>query len=129
MNASQTGSMEAALFSSAQRSTVRPGAVRAAGSGGTEAARKAAQQLVGETFFGQLIKELRKSTREDHLLFGGHGEATLRPQLDQMMARQLAASRRFDLADAVFEYIYRDTPYSPVRSAGSVSADSGEETL
>ena len=86
-------------------------------------ARQAVQQFVGETFFGLLLKELRKSTSKEHLFYGGRGEATLQPQLDQVMAERLATSRGFALSEAMFDFIYRDTPHSPVRSAASVSAE------
>jgi Rod binding domain-containing protein len=84
--------------------------------GDVAATREAARQLVGETFFGMLIRELRRSTSASHPLYGGRGEATLRPHLDQLLARRLATTRDFGLADAIVDRVYRDTPHSPLRS-------------
>ncbi|NIA22510.1 MAG: hypothetical protein GWP05_11235 [Anaerolineaceae bacterium] len=64
------------------------------------------------TFFGLMLKELRKTTRNDHLLFGGRGEQTLQPLMDQALVEKLAASRNFELADAAFDRLFANTPYS-----------------
>ena len=84
----------------------------AGGSVDRRAALKAAQQLVGETFFGMLLKELRKSTSKNHPLYGGRGEETMQPLLDQHLARRLAESRRFDLALAIAERLAGPLPQS-----------------
>jgi len=114
-----TGLSESALFSAARPSS--PAALCGARAGDdVAAARQAARQFVGEAFFGLLLRELRKSTAEKHLLDGGRGEATLQPQLDQFLVERLAASRNFPLADAIVNHLYRDTEHSPIRSADGV---------
>jgi Rod binding domain-containing protein len=116
MNLVATGSSVAAL----QRTGEPAGLTRRAAAGQTPdnvaAARAAMEQFVGETFFGLMIKEMNKTVSHDHLLGGGAGEDTLRPYLNQQLAQDLARSRHFDLSDAMFETVYRNTPHSPVVS-------------
>lgn len=102
-------------------------AVRASGQADLAAARKAAQQFVGETFFGLLLKELRKSTSKDHPLYGGRGEETMQPVLDQFLARRLAESRNFALADALAERLCRNVEQGEVGAAGGPAAAGGPE--
>jgi Rod binding domain-containing protein len=127
MTTVQTGSVAAAMF----RADRTPPLDRDVAGGrmpeGVAAARQAVEQFVGETFYGMLFKELRKSTSTDHLLSGGAGEATMGPYLDQVLAQRMAQSRHFDVSDAMFDMIYRDTEYSPVRSADQVSATVAKE--
>ena len=116
MNFVATGSSAAAL----QRTGEPAGLTRRATASRTpenvQAARAAMEQFVGETFFGLMIKEMNKTVSHDHLLGGGAGEDTLRPYLNQRLAQDLARSRHFDLSEAMFKTIYRNTPYSPVVS-------------
>jgi len=85
-------------------------------------AHKVVKQLVGETFFGLMLKELRKTTRNDHLLFGGRGEQTLQPMLDQELVKHLADSSNFGLVDATFERMYPHAPGSRIFSPEEAEA-------
>lgn len=112
MISSETSSSQAALFQ-------RDHAARTASfgaSGNTAGIRQKAQELVGSTFFGLLLKELRKSTGKSTLFSGGHGEDTLRPELDRAVISRLAASPRFALVDEIVCRTTRNTPASNVRS-------------
>jgi len=115
-----TGSSSAAMFSAASQPSVPTVIRNGRPADDVAAAREAARQFVGETFFGLLLKEMRESTSKDHLLYGGRGEATLQPQLDQVLIERLAASRHFDLADAMVNSLYRNTEHSPLRSPDRV---------
>ena len=78
--------------------------------------RELSQQLVGEAFYGLLMREMRKSVSSNHLLGGGVGEDVLGPYLDQQLVQRMAESRGFDLADAVYESINRNvTGGAPAR--------------
>ena len=121
-----TGSSGAAMFSATPRWSVPAVIGNGRPVSAIAAARDAARQLVGETFFGLLLKEMRESTSKDHLLYGGRGETTLQPQLDQVLVERLATSRHFRLADAVVDRLYRDTEHSPIRSAHRVSGEGKE---
>lgn len=116
-----TGSSAAAMFRAGRPAELACGVAQRQMPEGVQAARRAVEQFVGETFYGLVMKEMSKSVSNDHLLSGGAGEATLRPYLNQVLAERLARSRRFELSEAMFETIYRDTPYSPVISADRVS--------
>ena len=85
-----------------------PVAVGRGGAGSDLAtARRTAQQFIGETFYGLMLKELRKTTSQEHLLFGGRGEETMQPLLDQYVGQKLAASTQFELSNVMVERIYR----------------------
>lgn len=85
-------------------------------------ARDAVKQLVGGTFFSLMLKELRKTTRNDHLLFGGRGEQTLQPLFDQELVKHLADSSNFGLVEATFERMYPHAPGSKIFSPEEAEA-------
>lgn len=55
------------------------------------ALRKAFDEFVGETFYGQLLKEMRKS--QGHLAYfgGGQAEEIFTQQLDQALTKKMTA--------------------------------------
>lgn len=90
--------------------------------------RRLSQQLVGEAFYGLLMKEMRKSVSNNHLLSGGVGENILGPYLDQQLVQRMAGSRRFDLADAVYESIRRTSAGgSPPPASGAMQHTKGTQ--
>lgn len=128
MTGGMTGSSAAAMFQAD-----RPAALARAVSSqqlpeNVQAAREAVDQFVGETFYALLLKESYKTVSQDHFLSGGDGEATMRPYLNQVLAQRMAQSRHFDLADAMFDRIYRDTPYSSVKSTGPAATQGKEKS-
>jgi Rod binding domain-containing protein len=88
--------------------------------------RQLSQQLVGEAFYGLLMKEMRKSVSNDHLLSGGVGEDILGPYLDQQLVQRMAESRGFALADAVYESINRTSAGAPPRPASRATSQTRE---
>lgn len=127
MTAVASGSTAAALFQAERPAGLARAATASRTPESVQAARKAVEQFVGETFYGLMMKELSKSVSNDHLLSGGAGEATLRPYLNQVVTQRMARSNAFELSEAMFDRIYRDTPYSPVVSADRVSPTMARE--
>jgi hypothetical protein len=119
MTGLQELSNDAALFA-AQRPRVPQVAPATTGSAASD--RQAAQarqklaEFVGASLFGMVLSEMRKTTHNEHVLFGGRGEEALQPLLDQALVGKLALSRNFELAEAAFQKIYINTPYSPLVS-------------
>lgn len=54
--------------------------------------RQAFDTFVGENFFGQMIKAMRKSTGKPAYFHGGRAEEIFQQQLDQTMAADIAKS-------------------------------------
>ncbi len=130
MSGIETGSSQAAMFAAAPRPQVpRVGPRSGAPLNDRQVAlaREKIGQFVGSTFFGLMLKELRKTTRNDHLLFGGRGEQTLQPLMDQALIEKLAGSRNFELADAIFDRLFANTSYSRIVTADQLGVVLSEE--
>ena len=54
------------------------------------ALRKAFDQFVGETFYGQMIQAMRKSQGKPAYFHGGQAEEIFTQQLDQVLSKKLA---------------------------------------
>ena len=54
------------------------------------ALRKAFDQFVGETFYGQMLKTMRKSQTKPAYFNGGRAEEVFTQQLDQVLTKKLA---------------------------------------
>lgn len=121
----ETGLSQAAMFAASGHPKA-PREVKPQGKEWTDRtlaeARRGVQQFVGETLFGLMLKELRKTTSNDHLLFGGRGEQTLLPMFDQELAKHLATSSNFGLVQATFERLYPGAPGSKIFSPGKAEA-------
>lgn len=91
-------------------------------------ARQKLTEFVGSTLFGMVLSEMRKTTSNDHVLFGGRGEETLQPLLDQALVGKLASSPSFELADAAFNQLYINTPYSRLVSPDVAASSTVRET-
>jgi Rod binding domain-containing protein len=125
MVSAATGSSEAGLFQARQRPDLPLATAPTPAASAAEVARtrKLAQKLVGETFFGMMLKEMRKTLSKDHLLSGGHGEEIMQPQLDQVLTERMSESHNFTLADSIVQRIYHDQPpYSNLYTAAAVAA-------
>ena len=51
--------------------------------------REAFGQFVGEVFFGQMLKAMRKAQRKPAYFHGGRAEEMFQQQLDQVLAKRL----------------------------------------
>lgn len=64
--------------------------------------KKAFSQFVGETYYGTMLKSMRKTVGESAYFNGGQAEELFRGQLDQEMSAKLAG-RSNGLADTLFK--------------------------
>jgi Rod binding domain-containing protein len=67
-------------------------AAGAAKSADNPALRKAFDQFVGETFYGQMLKEMRKSQGKVAYVGGGQAEEIFTQQLDQALTKKMSAA-------------------------------------
>jgi Rod binding domain-containing protein len=65
--------------------------------------RKAFDSFVGETFYGQMLKEMRKTVGKAAYFDGGRAEEVFRGQLDQKLAEQMAKSNAHSFSGPMFE--------------------------
>lgn len=54
--------------------------------------RKAFDQFVGETFYGQMLRAMRKTQGKPAYMHGGRTEEIFQQQLDQILAEKLTAA-------------------------------------
>ena len=67
------------------------------------AMQKTFNEFLGETFYGQMLSSLRKTTGKPAYFDGGQAEEIFRGQLDQMLARDLANSVPQSFAGPMFD--------------------------
>lgn len=65
--------------------------------------REVFQDFVGQTFYGQMLKALRKSTGKAAYFNGGRGEEVFRQQLDQVLAEKLSAASAEQFSGPMYE--------------------------
>ncbi len=65
--------------------------------------REAFQSFVGQTLFGQMLKEMRKSVHKTPYFNGGKAEEIFTQQLDQVLAEKMAKTSADRLAEPMFE--------------------------
>lgn len=65
--------------------------------------REVFESFVGEFFFGQMLKEMRKSLKGAAYMDGGHAEEMFTNQLDQFMARDLSKSSAGSLSHTLYD--------------------------
>lgn len=66
------------------------------------AVRKAFDDFVGQTLFGQMLGSLRKSVGKPAYFHGGRAEDVFQGQLDQMLAERMAHSSAGAFSDSMF---------------------------
>lgn len=64
--------------------------------------REVAGQVVGSTFYGRLLSELRSSGLKGEYGHGGRGEEVFQAQLDEILSERMGESRGFNLAEAIY---------------------------
>jgi len=68
-----------------------------------EELRAVFQEFVGKTFYGQLLKSMRKSVGKPAYFHGGRGEEIFRSQLDQIVVERMSeASAAGPISEAMF---------------------------
>jgi len=68
-----------------------------------EELRAAFQEFVGKTFYGQLLKSMRKSVGKSAYFHGGRGEEVFRSQLDQLVVERISETSGAALADSMYD--------------------------
>jgi Rod binding domain-containing protein len=67
------------------------------------ALRKAFDQFVGETFYGQMLQTMRKSQAKTPYFNGGRAEEVFTQQLDQALTKKLATTTAGKLSGPMYE--------------------------
>jgi Rod binding domain-containing protein len=80
----------------------KPAAPSAKG-GDNPALRKAFDQFVGQTFYGQMLQEMRKSQGEVAYMNGGQAEKIFTQQLDQMLTKKMSDSSANTLSGPMYK--------------------------
>jgi peptidoglycan hydrolase FlgJ len=65
--------------------------------------RKAFDSFVGQTFFGQMLKSMRKTVGKPAYFYGGRTEEIFQQQLDQVMAKKMSESSADQFSGPMFE--------------------------
>ena len=65
--------------------------------------RQAFDDFVGQTFFSQLLAEMRKSVAKPAYLHGGATEEIFQGQLDQVLSEKLSAATAEQFSGPMFE--------------------------
>jgi peptidoglycan hydrolase FlgJ len=65
--------------------------------------RKAFDDFVGETLFGQMLKSMRKTVGKPAYFHGGRTEEVFTQQLDQVLAEKLSAASADKLSGPMYE--------------------------
>lgn len=65
--------------------------------------RGAFDSFVGEVFYGQMLKAMRKSTGKPAYFHGGRTEEIFTQQLDQILAEKLSTTSAHGLSGPMFE--------------------------
>jgi Rod binding domain-containing protein len=91
--------MNAINFALAQ--TKAPNAAQG-GKDNNPALRKAFDSFVGETFYGQMLKEMRKSVGKAPGFNGGQAEEMFTERLDQSLATKMANSGSHNLSGSMY---------------------------
>ncbi len=63
--------------------------------------RTAANEVVGQVFYGTLLRQVRSESLKGAYGHGGRGEEVFQAQLDQHLSEQMGKARTTDLADAI----------------------------
>jgi Rod binding domain-containing protein len=65
--------------------------------------RKAFNSFVGQVFFGQMLKAMRKTLGKPAYFHGGQAEEIFQQQLDQVLGEKLAEASGSKLSDPMLE--------------------------
>jgi peptidoglycan hydrolase FlgJ len=74
-----------------------------AADGDSNKLRKAFDDFVGETFFGQMLSSMRKSVGKPAYFYGGRAEEIFQGQLDQTLSQQMTKASASQFTGPMFE--------------------------
>lgn len=67
--------------------------------------REAFTDFVGQTFFGELVKQMRATVHKSEFFHGGMGEDIFQTQLDQIMVERMSKTSAKSLSDPMYELL------------------------
>jgi hypothetical protein len=85
------------------RAAVRPAA--SALPGDRPELREAFTAFVGQTFFGELVRQLRASVPKSPLTHGGFGEDVFQSQLDQVLVERISQASAPRLSEPMYQLL------------------------
>jgi hypothetical protein len=77
---------------------------QSAGKGSPEL-RKAFTDFVGQTFFGELLKQMRATVDKPAYMHGGMGEDIFQSQLDQVLVERITESSAATFSDPMYQLL------------------------
>jgi peptidoglycan hydrolase FlgJ len=86
-----------------------PPAVRHGGHDSPEL-QKAFSDFVGQTFFGELVKQMRATVKKPAFFHGGMGEDIFQSQLDQIMVERISETSAKTFADPMYQLLMAPRP-------------------
>lgn len=72
------------------------------------ALRQAAEEMVGVTFFGEMLKMARNAKIKGPFGHGGRGEEVFGGQLDQELARRAGQGMKNSLSEAIYKRLVKN---------------------
>jgi hypothetical protein len=96
----------------------RSGAVgdASAATGRERLVRKRVNELVGQTFYGTLLRTMRSSPLKAPYGHGGRGEDAFQGQLDMLLAERMGQAKQFKLNDAIYRSLMKGAAGSVKRA-------------
>ena len=79
------------------------------GPGGPEL-KQAFTDFVGQTFFGELLKQMRSTVGKPAYMHGGFGEDVFQSQLDQVLVERISDSTASTFSDPMYELMLARRP-------------------
>lgn len=79
--------------------------------------RESAQTWVGQTFFGEMLKQMRKSPWKSELFGGGRGGEVFNEMLDGILAQRMSKGAGGKLVDAIVKKVDRLTTQALARAS------------
>src|SRR5213080_1310375 len=67
--------------------------------------REAFNDFVGQTFFGELVKQMRATLHKPAFFHGGMGEDIFQTQLDQIMVERMSETSAKSFSDPMYELL------------------------
>ena len=74
-----------------------------AAEGGSSELREAFDDFVGQTFYGLMLKSMRKSVGKPAYFHGGRAEEVFQSQLDQQLVEEMSEATASQFTDPMFE--------------------------
>jgi hypothetical protein len=72
--------------------------------------REAFTDFVGQTFFGELMKQMRATLDKPAFFHGGMGEDIFQSQLDQIMVERMSETTAPSFADPMYQLMFARSP-------------------